>query len=356
MIWDFLFVFSIAPLIIGGVLESAETTGCMFLMIVDSVLQLIGNTPMIRLNRVNSNPKVEICLKLEKFNPGGSVKDRIGKYMIEHAEADGTLTKDKIVIEPTSGNTGIGLAIACAVKGYKLVLVMPETMTMERRKMLMIYGARIVLSPGSKGMNGAEDLARKIVEENPDKYFMPNQFANRYNVLAHYETTAEEIWKDTRGRFTHFVGGIGTSGTLMGVAKKLRQYKPNVRVVAVEPESKTPIQGLKNLEVQYVPTIFESKAVDERHYVNLQTAEDMARLVALEEAILCGPSTGAILHVALEKAKTLPQGVIVAMAPDGGEKYLSTQLCDEDKCRDCVAKYGVKCAYSPDVVLPGIDH
>ena len=196
-----------ASLIIGHVLESAETTGCMFLMIVDSVLQLIGNTPMLRLNRVNSNPNVEMYLKLEKFNPGGSVKDRIGKYMIEHAEADGVLTKDKIVIEPTSGNTGIGLAIACAVKGYKLVLVMPETMTMERRKMLMIYGARIVLSPGTKGMNGAEDLARKIVDENPGKYFIPNQFENKYNVLAHYETTAEEIWKDTQGRVTHFVGG-----------------------------------------------------------------------------------------------------------------------------------------------------
>jgi cysteine synthase len=335
--------------------RKGEPAGCLSLMIVENVLQLMGNTPMLKLARMNPNPNVEMYLKLEKFTPGGSVKDRIAKYMIEHAEADGVLTKDKIVIEPTSGNTGIGLAIVCAVKGYKLVLVMPETMTMERRKMLMIYGARIVLSPGTKGMNGAEDLAKKIVEENPGRYFMPNQFANRYNVLAHYETTAEEVWKDTKGRITHFVGGIGTSGTLMGVAKKLRQYNPDIKVIAVEPESKTPIQGLKNLEIQYVPSIFESNAVDERHYVNLQTAEDKARLLALEEAILCGPSTGAILHVALEKAKTLAKGVIVVMAPDGGEKYLSTQLCDEDKCRDCVLKYKIKCAYSPDVVLPGID-
>jgi len=324
-------------------------------MIVESVLDLIGNTPMLKLSRINPNPGVDMFLKLEKFNPGGSVKDRIAKYMIDYAEAESVLTKDKIVIEPTSGNTGIGLAIVCAVKGYKLVLVMPETMTMERRKMLMIYGARIVLSPGAKGMNGAEDLAKKIVEENPDKYFMPNQFTNRYNVLAHYETTADEIWTDTRGRITHFVGGIGTSGTLMGVAKKLRQHNPNLRVIAVEPDSKTPIQGLKNLDVQYVPSIFDSKAVDERHYVNLQTAEETARLLTLEEAVLCGPSTGAILHVALERAKTLPNGVMVVMAPDGGEKYLSTQLCDEDKCRDCVLKYKIKCAYSPEVVLPGID-
>jgi len=225
-------------------------------MIVDSVLDLIGNTPMLRLSRINKNPKVEIHLKLEKFNPGGSVKDRIAKYMIEHAEEDGVLTKDKIVIEPTSGNTGIGLAIVCAVKGYKLVLVMPETMTMERRKMLMIHGARIVLSPSTKGMNGAEDMAKKIVEENPDKYFMPNQFANRYNTLTHYETTAEEIWGDTQGKITHFVAGIGTSGTLMGVSKRLREHKASLRVVSVEPESKTSIQGLKNLETQYVPKIF----------------------------------------------------------------------------------------------------
>jgi len=338
------------------IIERIKPRGTELVMIVDNVLQLIGETPMLKLSRINPNPNVAMYLKLEKLNPGGSVKDRIAKYMIEHAEADGILTKDKIVIEPTSGNTGIGLAIVCAVKGYKLVLVMPETMTMERRKMLMIHGARILLSPGAKGMNGAEDLAKKIVEENPDKYFMPNQFTNRYNVLAHYETTADEIWKDTQGRITHFVAGIGTSGTLMGVAKKLRENRPNIKVIAVEPETKTPIQGLKNLDVQYVPSIFESKSVDERHYVNLQVAEDTTRLLALEEAVLCGPSTGAILHVALEKAKTLNEGVMVVMAPDGGEKYLSTQLCDEEKCRDCVLKYKIKCAYSPDVVLPGIDH
>ncbi len=324
-------------------------------MIVHSVLDLIGNTPMLSLSRINKNPNAEVYLKLEKFNPGGSVKDRIAKYMIEHAEADGLLTKDKVVIEPTSGNTGIGLAIVCAVKGYKLVLVMPETMTMERRKMLMIHGARIVLSPGTKGMNGAEDLANKIVKENPDKYFMPNQFANSYNVLSHYETTAEEIWRDTQGRITHFVAGIGTSGTLMGVSRKLREHKQTVRVIGVEPDAKTPIQGLKNLETQYVPTIFEKTALDESRYVSLQTAEDTARVLALEEAILCGPSTGAILHVALETANQMTDGVVVAMAPDGGEKYLSTQLCDEEKCRDCVLKYKIRCAYSPGVQLPGID-
>ncbi len=169
------------------------------------------------------------------------------------------------------------------------------------------------------------------------------------------ETTGEEIWKDTQGRITHFVGGIGTSGTLMGVARKLRQYKPNLKVIAVEPDSKTSIPGLKNLEVQYVPSILDPKEIDERHYVNLQAAEETARFLTLQEAVLCGPSTGAVLNVALEKAKMISKGVMVLMAPDGGEKYLSTQLCDEDRCRDCVLKYKIKCAYSPEVVLPGID-
>ena len=241
----------------------------MFDMIVESILDLVGNTPMVRINHLNSNSDLEMYVKLEMFNPGGSVKDRIGKYMIEYAERDGVLTKDKIVIEPTSGNTGIALAITCAVKGYRLVLVMPETMTAERRKILTIHGAEIVLSPGSKGMDGAEDLARDMVRKDPGKYFMPNQFANKYNVLAHYETTAEEIWRDTDGRITHFVAGIGTSGTIMGVSKSLKARNPNIKIIAVEPDTKTPIQGLKNLDTQYVPEIFDKSAIDEKHHVKL---------------------------------------------------------------------------------------
>jgi cysteine synthase len=261
--------------------------------------------------------------------------------MIERAERDGALTKGKTVIEPTSGNTGIGLAITCAVKGYKLVLVMPETMTMERRKILTIHGAQIVLSPGSKGMNGAEDLAREMVQKNPEKYFMPNQFANKYNVLAHYETTAEEIWKDTEGGITHFVAGIGTSGTLMGVSKNLKTRNPRMKVIAVEPHAETPIQGLKNLQIQYVPTILNESAIDEKHYVKLEDAEETARLLAAKEGIFCGPSSGAILYVALQKAKEIERGIMVAVAPDGGDKYLSTELCNEDKCQECFRKYGI---------------
>ena len=310
-------------------------------MIAANILELVGHTPMVRINHLNTNRKVEVFLKLEMFNPGGSVKDRIAKYMIERAERDGALTKGKIVIEPTSGNTGIGLAITCAVKGYKLILVMPETMTMERRKILTIHGAQIVLSPGSKGMNGAEDLAKEMVQKNPEKYFMPNQFANQYNVLAHYETTAEEVWKDTEGRITHFVAGIGTSGTLMGVSKKLKTHNPRIQIIAVEPHAETPIQGLKNLQIQYVPTILEESAIDEKHYVRLEDAEETARLLAAKEGIFCGPSSGGILYVALQKAKEIERGIMVVVAPDGGDKYLSTELCNEDKCHECFRKYGI---------------
>lgn len=265
--------------------------------------------------------------------------------MIEYAEKTGELTKDKIVIESTSGNTGIGLALVCAAKGYELMLVMPETMTLERRLILIALGAKIILSEGSKGMDGAEDLAREIISKDPERYFMLNQFANKYNVLAHYETTAEEIWKDTNGRITHFVAGIGTSGTLVGVSKRLREYNPNVRIIAVEPDVKTPIQGLKNLETQYVPKICEPSRVDEIHRVNIKQAEETVRMLALGEGIFVGPSSGAIFYIALKKARELDKGVMVVMAPDGGEKYLTTSLCDPALCLECVRKFGLRCSY-----------
>ena len=314
-------------------------------MLAKNILDLIGNTPMVRINHLNSNPNVEIYVKLEKFNAGGSVKDRIAKYMIDQAEKTGQLNKDKIVIEPTSGNTGIGLALVCRVKGYDLFLVMPENMTIERRQILNAIGAKIILSEADKGMDGAEDLARKIVSQNPGKYFMPFQFSNQANVLAHYETTAEEVWRDTSGRVTHFVGGIGTTGTLMGVSKRLKEYNPNTQIIAVEPEIGTSIQGLKNLETQHVPAIWQSELVDEIHKVNPKEAEDAARLLALQEGIFVGPSSGAIVHVALKKAAEIEKGVMVAIAPDGGEKYLSTTLCDPALCLQCAKKYGIRCSY-----------
>jgi cysteine synthase len=310
-----------------------------------TVLDLIGNTPLVEIRRLNSNPKVQLFIKLEKCNPGGSVKDRIAKYMIEQAEKSGQLTHSKTVIEPTSGNTGIGLALVCRAKGYDLVLVMPETMTLERRQILISLGAKIVLSNGAKGMDGAQDLADEIVSKNPNDYFLPNQFANQANVLAHYETTGEEIWRDTNGKVTHFFGGIGTTGTLMGVSKRLKEYNSSVKVVAVQPEVGTAIQGLKDLKTQYVPGIWNEDLVDEVHYVNPKAAEEAARLLALQEALFVGPSSGAIFGVALQKAKELSEGVLVAIAPDGGEKYLTTNLCDPVLCLACVKKYGIQCSY-----------
>jgi len=310
-----------------------------------NVLDLIGNTPLVEIRRLNPNPNLQMYVKLEKCNPGGSVKDRIAKYMIEQAEKSGQLTSGKTVIEPTSGNTGIGLALVCRAKGYDLVLVMPETMTLERRQILISLGAKILLSEGSKGMNGAEDLAHEIVNRNSGKYFMPNQFANEANVLAHYETTGEEIWRDTDGRVTHFVAGIGTTGTLMGVSKRLKEYNPAVKVIGVQPEPGTAIQGLKDLKAQYVPAIWNSTLVDEVRYVNPRDAEEAARLLALQEGVFVGPSSGAIFSVTAQKAKEIEKGVIVAIAPDGGEKYLSTNLCDPVLCLACVKKYGIKCSY-----------
>lgn len=310
-----------------------------------TVLELIGNTPLVEIQHLNPNPKAKLFIKLEKCNPGGSVKDRIAKYMIEQAEKSGELTSDKTVIEPTSGNTGIGLALVCRAKGYDLILVMPETMTLERRQILIALGAKIVLSDGAKGMNGAEDLAHEIANKNLKNYFMPNQFANQANVLAHYETTGEEIWRDTDGQITHFFGGIGTTGTLMGVSKRLKEHNSNIKIVAVQPEVGTTIQGLKDLKTQYVPAIWNKELVDEVRYVNPKAADEAARLLALQEAVFVGPSSGAIFHAALQIAKELSEGVLVAIAPDGGEKYLSTNLCDPVLCLACVKKYGIQCSY-----------
>ena len=315
-------------------------------MIARNILELIGNTPMVQINNLFNKKNLKIYIKLEKFNIGGSVKDRIAKYMIEQAEKNGNLDKSKTVIEPTSGNTGIGLSLVCRIKGYNLILVMPETMTMERRKILNAFGAKIILSQGSKGMDGAEDLAKKIVKQNPDKYFMPYQFANKANILAHYETTAQEIWNDTKGKITHFIAGIGTTGTLMGVSKRLKEYNPAIKIIGVQPKIGIKIQGLKNLTTQYIPAIWNKDLVDEIIGVSLKDAEETSRLLALKEGLFVGPSSGAIFYIALKKAKNLDNGVIVSIAPDGGEKYLSTALCDPILCLKCVKKHKIKCAYN----------
>lgn len=218
-------------------------------------------------------------------------------------------------------------------------------MTRKRRHILLALGAKVILSDGSKGIDGAEDLAHDILNQDPERYFMSNQFANQTNVLVHYETTAEEIWRDTKGRITHFVAGLGTSGTLMGVSKRLKEYNPAIQAIAVQPEPGTSIQGLKNLETQYVPAIWKPELVDEIQTVFPVDAEESARLLALREGIFVGPSSGAIFHLARKKAEEFGKGVMLMMAPDGGEKYLSTTLCDPELCLEAVRKFGIQCSY-----------
>ncbi len=300
------------------------------------MIELVGDTPLVKINHIVPNKRAKVYAKLERYNPAGSVKDRIAKYMIGYGEKEGLLTKDKIVIEPTSGNTGIALAMVCAVKGYRLELVMPETMSMERRKILTAFGAKIILSEGSKGMDGAIDLAKEMAQD--PKYYMPYQFENKYNVLAHYETTGEEIWRATRGKIRVFVGGLGTTGTLMGVSKRLKEYNPAIKIVGVEPNPNSKIQGLKNLTHQYVPEIYDSSRLDEKINVTDEDAFEMARLLTIREGIFCGISSGAAMWGTLQKAMELDRGVIVTVFPDGGEKYVSTPLFEPSKCFECLKK------------------
>ena len=307
--------------------------------VAENMVDLVGYTPMVRINHIVPNKKVRVYAKLERYNPAGSVKDRIAKYMIEYGEKEGFLTKDKIVIEPTSGNTGISLAMVCAVKGYRLELVMPETMSMERRKILTAYGAKIVLSEGSQGMDGAIDLAKEIAQD--ARYYMPYQFKNKYNVFSHYETTGEEIWRATKGKVRVFVGGLGTTGTLMGVSKRLKENNPDIKIVGVEPYPNSKIQGLKNLTSQYVPEIYDSSRLDEKINVADEDAFEMARALTVREGIFCGISSGAAMWGALQKAVELDHGVIVTLFPDGGEKYVSTPLYEPSKCFECLKKHRI---------------
>jgi len=299
------------------------------------ILKLVGNTPLVRINKINPNKNVLMLAKLEKSNPAGSVKDRIAINMIEEGEKEGILTKDKIIIEPSSGNTGIGLALVCAVKDYHLEIVMPETMSVERRKIMTAYGARVTLTPGDKGMNGAEDYVHKIVKGNPDKYFYPNQFANKNNPLAHYRYTAEEIITDTDGEIDVFVAGLGTSGTLMGVSERLKEFNPNIKIIGVEPVPGAGIQGLKNLEKSYVPKIYDPSRIDEQIYIKLEDAAHASRMLSLQEGIFTGISSGAAMHVAIETVKKMESGTLVVLLPDSGEKYISNPIYSPEKCLEC---------------------
>jgi cysteine synthase B len=291
-----------------------------------SILDCIGNTPLALMEKINPNPKVRLFAKLEGNNPGGSVKDRIAWYMVKSAEAEGTLTKGSTILEATSGNTGIGLAMVGTARGYKVKLVMPACVSMERRKVLEAFGAELVLSPGNEGTDGAIRLAHKFYDEHRNGYFMPNQFDNPANSQAHYETTGREIYEQTRGEVSVFVAGMGTTGTLMGAGKRLKEYNSSITVLGVEPHLGHKIQGLKNMTESIVPKIFNPKAMDQKWKVVDDDAFMMTRRLALEEGLFVGMSSGAAMWVAVQKAKEMKDGTIVVILPDRGDRYLSTAL------------------------------
>lgn len=290
-----------------------------------NILNLIGNTPLVEIKKLNPNKKVRIFAKLEFFNPGGSVKDRIALSMIEGAEKRGELNKNKIILEGTSGNTGIGLALVCAVKKYKLFLTMPESTSLERRKILKAFGAEILLTPAKDGTDGAIEKAYEIARKSK-KYWLADQFNNPDNWKAHYYGTAEEIWRDTHGKITHFVAGMGTSGTLMGISKRLKKYNSKIQIIGIEPFLGHKIQGLKNMKEAYKPGIFNKGYLDEKINIRDKDAFEMARLLVKKEGIFVGMSSGAAMFAALKKIKEIKQGLIVVLLPDSGERYLSTEL------------------------------
>lgn len=301
-------------------------------MIYNNIYELIGKTPLVRLNNSTTEDMAEILVKVESFNPGGSVKDRIAYSMIKDAEDKGIIKKGDTIVEPTSGNTGIGLAMVGASMGYRVMFTMPETMSMERRKLMKAYGAEIVLTDGSKGMKGAIEMAKKLSDENG--YFMPQQFENEANPRAHIENTALEILKDTEGKVDMFIAGVGTGGTITGVGTVLKENNKDIQIIAVEPYDSSVLAGnapgphkIQGIGAGFVPKILDMNIIDQIKSVKTIEAFEAARKVASNDGILTGISSGAAIHVAFEKAKELGSGkTIVVLAPDTGERYLSTEL------------------------------
>lgn len=291
-----------------------------------SVWTAIGNTPLVEITHLNGSSRVRIFGKLEGSNPGGSIKDRPAYYMLKHAEETGELTHDKIILEATSGNTGIALAMIGTAKGYRVKLCMPECVSTERQHILEAHNAEIVLTPAREGTDGAIRRAHRLLEESPDIYYMPNQYANENNVLAHYETTGPEIWAQTHGEVDVLVAGMGTGGTLMGVSRFLKEKKPAVKIVGIEPTIGHAIQGLKNMTESMVPPIYDAARLDEKLMMEDGEAFETSRLLAKHEGLFVGMSSGAAIAGALRIAKDLRSGTIVAILPDRGDRYLSTTL------------------------------
>ncbi|MHA1506411.1 MAG: PLP-dependent cysteine synthase family protein [Candidatus Asgardarchaeia archaeon] len=290
-----------------------------------TILNLIGNTPLIKINKLKPKRSVDIYAKMEGFNPGGSVKDRIALRMIEDAERKGILNKDKIIIEPTSGNTGIGLAMVAAVKGYRCVFVMPASVSVERILILKALGAKVILTPPSERIDGAIRKAEEMISQEPEKYYMPDQFSNYSNPIAHYYGTGREIWEDTDGKLTHFVAGLGTTGTIMGAGKFLKEMNPSIKLIGVEPEKGHKIQGLKNMSESIVPKIFDPLMLDEIIHVSTVDAYKWALRLTREEGIFVGQSSGAAFYAAYEVGKKIDEGLIVVIFPDMGFKYASVE-------------------------------
>jgi len=291
-----------------------------------NILDTIGNTPLVKINKINTNPAVRIYAKLEGFNPTGSIKDRIALKMIEQAEQNGTLTKDKIIIEPTSGNTGIALAMIGVVKGYRVQIVMSSAVSVERQKMIKAFGAEIILTDPELSTDGAILKTRELIAEDPDAYFNPNQFSNEYNKLAHYGTTAQEIWFQTSGQLTHMVSALGTSGTIMGIGMRLKTLNPDIKIIEAHPVRGHYIQGLKNMDEAIVPELYDVSQIDESIMIDTEEAYEMARRLVMDEGIFVGMSSGAAMIAAAKVAESLESGFVVVIFADRGEKYLSTDL------------------------------
>ena len=300
-------------------------------MYYNNILETIGQTPMVRINRLSPNPNVSIFAKLEGFNPTGSIKDRIALKMIEDAERNGLLTPGKTIIEPTSGNTGIGLAIIGVIKGYPVEIVMSSAVSVERRQIIRAYGATVRLTPAEEGTDGAIRMARRLVQEQPDKYFMPDQFSNACNYQAHYESTALEIWQQMNGQIDYLVCALGTSGTIMGLSRFLKMMKPDIQTVCAHPVKGHYIQGLKNMEEAIVPAIYDPSKFDIQEMIESEEAIATARRIIISEGIFAGMSSGAAMLAAMRTAERIDRGNIVVVFPDRAEKYLSTRMFQDFK-------------------------